>query len=708
MVLRNSGAASAVIAALIAALAGGLETAEAQTASPTLKDRMDSTYERVLSKHGVDVSGHVDAEYLHSELDGAAKVDTNYAFETSQYTSFDLDMQYRAFDDITAKASLRFYQDWQTFFATRSRILAARWISVDGNIARTLGFNAGDFRQKYSQLTLWSPQLDLVYEPMIFSRMRKDLMDEQYLGDNDRVLQGANLNFARRFDGPLSELRVDAIGSRVRRGEFLDADGYHGFRLAKSDMDRFALAGNAEAFLFSNLFVGGTYLTLLDDQDSYRQQIHSQGFIDGLTSVDIPFPAGLSLNDQDSVVARDIRVISGRAGADISGFLNNPNIVLEFTGEYTMSSEANRYAWHFKKDTVNGVPRDVSVETKAPGKDGKAMLMELDAGYKGADSAFGVGIAASFLKNDAAFLNPLAQSPTFVPSRIMNTENDNGDMTLYSTFDALDNGVYKFSPSRKVKTVAEGHHQAPYSKTSYNNGTFSPEDLSVFHGDPVVQLVLPFGSATPNRTGPAARLTGQWNKAIFATVDFAMLKEVEGMVVDSLVAPLATFNRMGGGAQLDAAHLFSLHHPLEFQASFARNAAKRDMTAKDKVSPEVTADLLMAGFRWQMFSKWGLLGGFEQAKVASPQRIAEKGVTDPAKTHVYQYKLDETQKHFRAGLEYTVTRNAYLMVSGGMISVDRARVNKGTADNAEGPVAARDVKSDFNQMLAQAVIKVKF
>ena len=56
MVLRN---APIVLAALIA---GGLNPISSQT----LRERMDDTYERVLSKHGVDVGGRVSSEYFHS------------------------------------------------------------------------------------------------------------------------------------------------------------------------------------------------------------------------------------------------------------------------------------------------------------------------------------------------------------------------------------------------------------------------------------------------------------------------------------------------------------------------------------------------------------------------------------------------------------------------------------------------------------------
>ncbi len=75
---------------------------------------------------------------------------------------------------------------------------------------------------------------------------------------------------------------------------------------------------------------------------------------------------------------------------------------------------------------------------------------------------------------------------------------------------------------------------------------------------------------------------------------------------------------------------------------------------------------------------------------------------------MYQYRQEDTQKHFRAGLEYSLTRNAYVMVSVGLIAVDRGLVNFGTKANAEGPVAAKNSQNDFTQTLSQAVIKVEF
>lgn len=681
------------------ALLGAGAAALAVTAQP-LSERMDDAYERVLSKNGIEIGGQINSEYFNSDVSGSATNPNRYSFETTQYTSFDLDMQYRPYDFISARTDLRFYQDWQTFFATRSRILAARWLSVDGNIHNMLGFNAGDFKQKYSPLTLWAPELDLLYEPDIFARARESLMDEQFLGGNDRVLQGLNLNFAKRFDFPVNEVRVDGIASRVRRGEYLDDKGAQGIGFAKSDMDRFFFAGNGELFVKSNLFLGGSYLALVDDRDSYRLVEHSSYYNQGLQDLGASLPVGFSLNENDSVIARDLRVASGRAGVDLAGFLGKENLTLEVLGEYALSTESDRYAWHFKKDSLPGGPVTYSDnEIPAPaGKDGKAMTLELGAGYQPADSGYGIQLTADYLRNEAAFLNPLAQSPTFVPTRVMNTENDTGNGALYSTFDALYDGVYKFSPAES-STV---NQQAPYTKLAYNNGIFSPEDLARFNGDPLVQLALPFGLATPNRSGLNARLSGHWRHIVHATVQAAMLDEMEGQGA----LPKRSYSQYGGGVKLELGRWLNIS-PLDFSASFTQNKSTRDKTAGDLASPDVSTDLLMLGFHWSFFTKWGLLAGYQQANLTTARFAAEKGATDAA-VHVYQYDVDMPQKNLRAGLEYALTSKAYLMVGGGFIAVEYKAKNKGTTANAEGPVAARDVDRDFSQLLSQAVIRVKF
>jgi hypothetical protein len=198
----------------------------------------------------------------------------------------------------------------------------------------------------------------------------------------------------------------------------------------------------------------------------------------------------------------------------------------------------------------------------------------------------------------------------------MNTENDSGSGALYSTFDALNHGVYKFTPSSHTRY----YQQAPYSKSSYYNGVFTAEDLNRFVGDPVLQLLLPFGLATPNRVGFQARLSGHWAEALHATLEFASLEELEGLPVDSLVAEPAAFQKIGVGAKLDLDKLLSALSPLEISGSWVRCESDREKTASELGSPQVTSDLRMAGFTWRFLRKWGLLGGYQDREAFEAAR----------------------------------------------------------------------------------------
>jgi hypothetical protein len=116
----------------------------------------------------------------------------------------------------------------------------------------------------------------------------------------------------------------------------------------------------------------------------------------------------------------------------------------------------------------------------------------------------------------------------------------------------------------------------------------------------------------------------------------------------------------------------------------------------------------MAGFTWRFLRKWGLLGGYQEAELKSPLRLIERINPPAAASAVYQYDLAETQRHFRLGLEYALGRNAYFLLSGGLLQVERSRENLGSVQTGEPPNAAKNGKSDFSQTLSQALIQVRF
>jgi hypothetical protein len=679
--------------AALAALAAAAATA---AQSQPLQQRLEGAYERILSKNGVEITGEIDSEYQHAGVEGSAVADTLYSYETTQFTSFDLAMQYRPYDFISARADFRFQQDWQTFFATRSRILTSRWLSMDGNLGNMLGFNVGDYRQRYTPLTLWTPHVDLLQEPLIFARRRAQLMEEQYLEGNDRNLQGINLNFAKRFDSPLSEVRMDAMASRLRRAEFLDALGAHGRGMTRSDMDRFLVAANGEALAMDNLLLGGTFLRASDDRESFEQFLISEASRAEIAAFDpslLP-PDGRSLNGRDSVVARELTVIGGHAGLDVAGFMKNNRLTLDLLADYAQSSESGKYAWNWRRDTTGKLLVD---EKSVPGLDGKAMTVELGAGWQGVDSAWGFRLTARYLDNEAAFRNPMAQSPSFNPTRILNTENDFASGALYSTFDALNQGVYKFSPSRRTAA----YQQAPYTKSSYGNGVQSVEDLAAYQGDAFVNLLLPFGLATPNRKGASARLQAHWRSAVHLTVDFAQLEQAEGDLIRSVRAAPAAYTQVGAGAKVEIGALMNRELPLDVNMGFTRSGLKRDRTAEDLANPEIASDLIMAGAYYRFLTKWAVLGGFQQASGTSPLRLAGN-----------QSDVDLTNRNWRIGIEYTLTQSAYLMLSGGVNTMEGTSIHRGALPPGTAPATAANPALnrtwDFSQTLAQALINVKF
>jgi hypothetical protein len=389
-------------------------------------------------------------------------------------------------------------------------------------------------------------------------------------------------------------------------------------------------------------------------------------------------------------------VVGAHAGLDVAGFLGNPRLTLDLVADWASSSEANKYAWAFTRDSTGKL---ASSEKAAPGTDGQALAAELSAGWQGADSAWGFRLTGRYLKNEAGFLNPAAQSPSFMPQRILNTENDFASGALYSTFDALNNGVYKFTPSRRTGA----YQQAPFTKNSYDNGVLSPEDLAAFAGDAVLQLALPFGLATPNRQGATARLLAHWQGAVHLAVEAALLDQVEGDLIGTTRAAPAAITQVGAGARVEVGTLLGRELPLDLSASFTRGERKRAATAADLAAPDVASDLVMAGLHWRFFAKWGVLAGWQRAVSKLPNGL----VASRTALAGDQWNLDITQSHWRAALEYALTQSAYLQLGVGMNGYEAARVHAGAVGGGAAD-PAKNGESDFSQSLVQALINVKF
>lgn len=687
----------------------GLGWASANNSLET-QESIEEKIERFEAQSGLEVFGTVHGEFFRSEVDGdlfqseanqtqllnegkIAQVDAyGEKVEKTQVTRFDLGFNFRPYENTQAKALLRFSQDWQTFFASRSRPVSVRWLSMEGSFNKMFKYNVGDFKQKYSPLTLWTPELEFIMEPKMFARDRQELMREHFLDGNERLLQGANMNFTSGNLGDIAELRLDGLFSRVRRAEYLDSEGKQSKEANyKSDFENFVAATQFEALIMDNVFIGagflynfdqdGTFLT--EDQLTEAQALNIREEDALINNID---PTMISQNGNTPLVRTNTQVISGKGGIDIAGLSGLKSMTIEVLGEFAQSVQSFDYANSARELEAEPLQDDVT---------GTAMWAELGLGYS--TEMMEVSSNSKFINNEQDYRNPFAQSTQFVPERIMNTSNDDGTNALYSSLDALYHGVSHYSP-----TVYETANQvAPYEKNSYTN--------SIQYGDVAVdrnlQNTLASGLATANRVGLIQDIGFDLlDGGVQVKLAYKGLAQASPVVtvVDSVTsfANDTEFEQMALGLGVDASKFISYDHPLEVTASYTKDVANTNSTLTDVngvtdlgETNVYTSELIQFGAYFKVHRLFALLGGFQTLTGTN------ETFSDPSFTSIEDTR---TETYWRAGGEFAVGQNAYFMITSGILSVDADAVftaSDGTEIQRSG---------SFSQLISQFKIRADF
>ena len=191
----------------------------------------------------------------------------------------DFNFGFRPYESVRANAMLRLYAGMQDYFASAAKIIEVPWLNVEGQIGNNFHWIVGDFRQQYSPLTLFAPDIDILYEPQIFARKRHMAEKQQLLEGNQRNLQGANLQFRMDLNDIFGQVRAEGIFARVNRAQMIDLSGAEGNILPNDSLpgvtqaantDKFLVAGNLELLpLKQNAYLGGTMMYIFDNEDSY-------------------------------------------------------------------------------------------------------------------------------------------------------------------------------------------------------------------------------------------------------------------------------------------------------------------------------------------------------------------------------------------------------------------------------------------------------
>jgi len=641
-----------------------------------LEQKIDNKVDSINARKGIEISGTVRSASFNSNFESAQEksvsggtldgyfVNHMPSHEIAEFVQLDLDFKFRPWDNISANLVLRLGAGMQEFFAAAATTVNAPWLNIEGNLADSFYWVVGDFRQSYSPLTLYMPGLDIMYEPMVFARKREMAQKEALLNGNQRNLQGFNLQFRPQLGETFGELRLEALGARLRRAGYLDPSGAMGNILPNEGIpgatqagrfDKFLLATNIELLpLNKNLLIGGTYLTVFDDEKS--SLYYTCG--DGCKLND--FNKDYLLNTLDSL-PQNTSVIAGRAGADVAGLIGNTSLIIDLTGEYAMSSD----------DQIG---------------DGKAILAQLDLGYKGGIKAV---LSSSFISNDSAWFNNVAQSPSFFARRILNSDKDMGCINdacfsssesnlnktfnlskygayspLYSSFDALYFFTPKHSPMNAVlnNDLNNGQTQsfniAPYAKTSWNGSTLTSAELALFEelSDLNLQMALPSGFATSNRQGYQEVLTLGWEN----------LAEVKGLFAnyEQVTSNPAKYTEFGGGAKINVLGLLGFENPLELSGSYKSSE-------KEQEKAKFTSDFINAGLYYRFFRKFGLTFGYQQINSELNAEGADRlrAQTENLVVSIVPV-VNSKQNQWMVGLDYTVAKNAWLSINYGIMSVE--------------------------------------
>jgi len=680
-----------------------------------LEQEIDNRVESINSRKGIEIGGTVRSASFNSNFESAQEkpikgsdringyfVNQMPSHEIAEFVQVDLDFKFRPWDNIRANLKLRLGAGMQEFFAAAATTVNAPWLNVEGNVGESFYWVVGDFRQSYSPLTLYMPGPDVIYEPMVFARKREMAQKDALLDGNRRNLQGFNLQFRPQLGEAFGELRVEALGVRLRRAGYLDASGAMGNMLPNEGIagatqagrfDKFLLGGNLELLpLNKNLLIGGTYLSIFDDKGSSLYYTCGDGC--GLND----FNKNYLLNTLDSLPQKTA-VFAGRAGADIAGIIGSNSLVINLTGEFARSNDKVYDLSPLYETPDDNTSEIIGTTSKSKQESGNAILAQLELGYKSSIKMNAV-LSSSFIRNDSAWFNNVAQSPSFFARRMLNSDKDVGCLDencfspsldnpnrrfnlskygvyspLYSSFDAL----YFFTPKHSPMNVSlnnytEGDGQtnsyniSPYAKSSWNASTLTRAELALLEelSDLNLQMALPSGFATSNRQGFQEVLTLSWANLAEAKGLFANYEQLS----HNAGAKVAKYTEFGGGAKINVLGILGFElNPLELSGSYKNSAKEQEWDNLGKATYE--SDFINAGLYYRFFRKFGLTFGYQQinSKLNAEGVDIQKEQTGNLSVSIVPI-IKTKQNQWMAGLDYTVAKNAWLSINYGIMSVE--------------------------------------
>jgi len=579
---------------------------------------LDSIEENVM---GFALNGRAKGGMLSSVLSSDALPDKENVSEYLMFSDFLLGISVRPSNETKASFDLRFHKDWQSAYREGNNSPIIRWWSYDGNILdKRLKFNLGTMRLAYTPLTIYLPEPELIMEPEIFSNLKKEAMEERYLdGTNRRLLQGLNAEY-RISAGIFDNILMQGTLLRLKRNQVKKIsydfdphnDRYSTAARLGFEVSGFSLSVN-DVYTFdrvsSTMKVGDSLNNEKNNVLSFELGYDGKKLLSGPVNFGVGAEYALSRWNHD--VYKRVPVVEKELRFEVTDSLIPSN---------TLPGNKNlEFYPHYVEYTTAKSEYEISRTDKQFNKG--ALLANAFVTFN--QNPFEAKLSAHFLNTDKNFEAELASTPAYLPN--LPILNSHADLTS-SAFEKFRSGslenmyysLYYTLPMNAI-TIVSGTQGEPElavssdeifrSKNLYNNYKFSQyynnaynqqtftrleRDSIINRLDPAVNLALPYGYATPDRTGGDADLNFVWNKAV----------NIRG-VFGKYSSDAGDYTRFGGGLEVDIARLAGLSKALVISGSYEQNKEEKGL-----FNPKI--DRIMAGAKIGIWRELSLACGFQQ------------------------------------------------------------------------------------------------
>jgi hypothetical protein len=501
-----------------------------------------------------------------------------------------------------------------------------------------------------------------MFEPTVFARQREIVMGEEFLGDNNRVLQGFNFNFGASMAPALQELRIGGFATRLRQADKerpnLTGGAPVQVSMSNNTMDRYAVAANTDLVFIPGTNLGGTFMYIGD-----AKRTNFRGDFDAWQNAtnNMVFSARGGLGSE-LFSGIDPKVASFGLSAEFAGS--------NYAEWGTFDANQNRIDWTAANLPTgyagDGVPtatiwNSLSASQKelfTPSQSATAFKGGLDGNFR--FGANGLNLDLGFIANQRNFRNEMAQSPAMFNRGILHSSNQDHWENNPNTFDALYVSAFTYMPGEYMQGVGGTGTKQPMRKSAWTRSTLTSTELDMALDSLLIENLVSgamhFGDATPNRTGLVADLGFDFlDRAVLVSGGLKMLQEMSGLRTETGTTISQEFMEFGGGLSLDIAkfgHWWA--HPFILSGSF-RQTAVDDFSNIKGATNDIS--FMNAGAYWQFWRRAALMGGYQFI------RNDVMAMRDDAFTR----RVDQSQ--WAAGFEFIIAEGGVLNATVGQVEV---------------------------------------